>query len=130
MYEESLCADFRFHVVQSQPILSVFCAHRNHPLHIIKRIMLECLSFLYIFYMVLYYMHTPLTGAYGENGGMLISETVFGAFVAAVYRYIANTPWMRRPGISEEELKKADGCSTLFLVVMFFVSCSTLARRR
>ena len=129
VYTERACADLWFYIVQSHPILGTFCAHRNHPRKIYKRVCLELLAFMYMFYMVLYYMQEPLTGWYGENGGMTLSEAVFGAFVFEVYGYIANTPWKMRPGMSEGEKRQADNCSKAFLGIMVLVSMSTLGQK-
>ena len=129
VYTERVCTDLMFYIVQSHPILGICCAHRNHPLKIYKRVCLELLAFMYMFYMVLYYMQEPLTGWYGQNGGMTLSEAVFGAFVFQVYGYIASTPWKMRPGTSEEEKRKADNCSKLFLGIMVLVSVSTLGQK-
>eukprot|EP00937_MAST-01D_sp_MAST-1D-sp2_P003526 g3526.t1 len=60
---------------------------------------------------------------------MTVSGTVFGYFVAIFYRWVADTPWIRKTGVSEEEKRKADGCSKLFLVVMVLVSCVTLGKK-
>jgi hypothetical protein len=128
VYTESW-KDVGFFTVQSNPILGILCQHRNYPTPKIKRLFVQFLIGCFMFYMVMLYMETPMTGAYGANGGQTISTAAFGYFLGLFYNYFANMPCMQKPGASAAEKQKADQCTKVFLGIMCLVSLSTLGKQ-